>query len=253
MTFSSPSILNLDLKISGIIDSFEDTSTRTIVQVRADVEARAIARAIASGADPHRVAIVESEVIPIAYTSGRCRFYVKAAGDWSGVASPSWSEVDDPLRVETSTGETASRPQIVPSAAASAVVAPVMLTASDILEYEPRIKRREWLLSEVDLEWIADGCYVLGCGGGGSPLHTFLELRELVRSGETVRVIDFSSVTSNALVGWGGGMGSPEVSSERLLGNESVFSLHERNVMPDVMVIRYQEASTELWSLMGVM
>jgi hypothetical protein len=246
-------ILNLDLKISGIVDSFEDTSTRTIVQVRADVEARAIARAIASGADPHRVAIVESEVIPIAYTSGRCRFYVKAAGDWSGVASPSWPEVDDPLRVEASTGETASRPQIVASAAASAVVAPVMRTASDILEYEPRIQRREWLLSEVDLEWIADGCYVLGCGGGGSPLHTFLELRELVRSGETVRVIDFSSVTSDALIGWGGGMGSPEVSSERLLGNESVFSLHERSVMPDVMDIRYQEASMKLWSLIGVM
>jgi DUF917 family protein len=115
---------------------------------------------------------------------------------------------------------------MVASAAISAVVAPVMRTASDILEYEPRIKGREWLLSEVDLEWIADGCYVLGCGGGGSPLHTFLELRELVRSGETVRVIDFSSVTSDALVGWGGGMGSPEVSSERLLGNESVFLLH---------------------------
>lgn len=221
-------------QISGIIDSFEDTSTRTIVQVRADVEARAIARAIASGADPHRVAIVESEVIPIAYTSGRCRFYVKAAGDWSGVASSNRPEVDDPLSVEASTGETASRPQMVASAAISAVVAPVMRTASDILEYEPRIKGREWLLSEVDLEWIADGCYVLGCGGGGSPLHTFLELRELVRSGETVRVIDFSSVTSDALVGWGGGMGSPEVSSERLLGNE------------------YQEASMELWTLMGI-
>ncbi|KAG1877100.1 hydantoinase [Suillus tomentosus] len=209
-------------QISGIIDSFEDTSTRTIVQVRADVEARAIARAIASGADPHRVAIVESEAIPIAYTSGRCRFYVKAAGDWSGVASPSWLEVDDPLHVEAPTGETASRPQMVASAAASPVVAPVMRSASDILEYEPRIEKREWLLSEVDLEWIADGCYVLGCGGGGSPLHTFLELRELVRSGETVRVVDFSSLTSNTLVGWGGGMGSPEVSSERLLGNESI-------------------------------
>ncbi|KAG2059779.1 hydantoinase [Suillus hirtellus] len=209
-------------QISGIIDSFEDTSTRTIVQVRADVEARAIARAIASGADPHGVAIVESEVIPIAYTSGRCRFYVKAAGDWSGVASPSQLEVDDPLHVEAPTGETASRPQMVASAAASPVVAPVMRSASDILEYEPRIEKREWLLSEVDLEWIADGCYVLGCGGGGSPLHTFLELRELVRSGETVRVVDFSSLTSNALVGWGGCMGSPEVSSERLLGNESI-------------------------------
>ncbi|KAG2143055.1 hydantoinase [Suillus clintonianus] len=221
-------------QISGIIDSFEDTSTTPIVQVRADVEARAIAQAIASGADPHRVAIVESEVIPIAYTTGRCRFYVKAAGDWSGLTSPSWTEVDGPLRLEASTGETASRPQMVASAAASAAVAPVMRTASDILEYEPRIEGREWLLSEIDLEWIADGCYVLGCGGGGSPLHTFLELRELVRSGDTARVIDFSSVASNALVGWGGSMGSPEVSSERLLGNE------------------YQEASMELWSLIGI-
>jgi len=189
------------------------------------VEAKAIARAITSGADPHRVVIVESDVIPIAYTSGRCRFYVKAAGDWSGVASPSWTEIDDLLHFEASTGETPSRPQTVASAAAAAFVAPVMRTASDILEYHPRIEGKEWLLSEVDLEWIADGCYVLGCGGGGSPLHTFLELRELVRSGETVRVIDLSSVSSDALVGWGGGLGSPEVSSERLLGNESVFQL----------------------------
>ncbi|OAX41291.1 hydantoinase [Rhizopogon vinicolor AM-OR11-026] len=217
-------------QISGIVDSFEDTSTTPIAQVRADVEAKAIARAIASGADPHRVAVVESEVIPIAYTTGRCRFYVKAAGDWSGVASPTWTETDDLLRMEASTGEAVPRSQSVTSA--TAVAAPAMRTASDILEYEPKIEGREWLLSEVDLEWIADGCYVLGCGGGGSPLHTFLELRELVRSGETIRVIDFSSVSSNARVGWGGGMGSPEVSSERLLGNE---------------------LAAELWSLMGIL
>lgn len=186
------------------------------------MEAKAIARAIASGADPHRVAIVESDVIPIAYTTGRCRFYVKAAGDWSGVASP--MEIDDPLGMEVSTEETAPQSQSVTSAAA-AIAMPTMRTANDILEYKPRVEGREWLLSEVDLEWIADGCYVLGCGGGGSPLHTFLELRELVRSGETIRVIDFSSISSNAMVGWGGGMGSPEVSSERLLGNESVLLL----------------------------
>lgn len=211
------------LKISGIVDSFEDTSTTPIAQVRADVEAKAIARAIASGADPHRVAIVESEVIPIAYTTGRCRFYVKAAGEWSGVASPTSSEIDDPLGIEASSGEPVPRSQLATYAAAN--VGPAMHTASDILGYKPRIEGREWLLSEFDLEWIADGCYVLGCGGGGSPLHAFLELRELVRSGETIRVIDFSSVPSDARIGWGGGMGSPEVSSERLLGNESVFPL----------------------------
>jgi len=212
-------------KISGIVDSFEDTSTAPIAQVRTNVEARAIARAVASGADPHRVSIVESEVIPIAYTTGRCRFYVKAAGDWSGVASPAQTDVEDPLRVESSTAETVPQP---PSVISKSTAVPAMHTANDILEYKPKIEGHEWLLSEVDLEWIADGCYVLGCGGGGSPLHTFLELRELVRSGEKVRVVDFSSLPSSALVGWGGGMGSPEVSSERLLGNESVFLLRGR-------------------------
>lgn len=29
--------------------------------------------------------MIESEAIPVAYTAGRCRFYVKAVGEWSGV------------------------------------------------------------------------------------------------------------------------------------------------------------------------
>ena len=40
-----------------------------------------------------------------------------------------------------------------------------------------------------------------------------------------VRVADLSSLDPDALVGWGGGMGSPEVSVERLLGEEHVISL----------------------------
>lgn len=182
-------------------------------EVKKAIEAKAIARAVASGAAPDRVAIVESEVIPIAYTTGRCRFYVKAAGDWSGNAVP--DEIDDadssPIPSSENTVTFSPTSDAVPEE-----------TPGDIISYIPRVKDNQWFLSEIDLEWISDGCYVLGCGGGGSPLHVFLEIREMVRAGAVIRVVDSGSLTPDALIGWGGALGSPEVCSERLLGNEYV-------------------------------
>ncbi|GBE85493.1 hypothetical protein SCP_0800100 [Sparassis crispa] len=218
-------------QISGIVDSVEDTSASTVPQVRAIVEQRAIARAIAAGADPKRVAIIESEAIPIAYTPGRCRFYVKAAGEWSGSSS---ATPDDSGLEPVDTAETVPTANGDAKARTHAVEAPELVTADDVLAYKPKVQRGEWFLSEVDLEWISEGCYVLGCGGGGSPFHTFLHLREMVRSGEVIRVIDLSALEPDALVGWGGGMGSPEVSAERLLGEE------------------YNEATDELLSFLGM-
>ena len=94
--------------------------------------------------------------------------------------------------------------------------------ALDILAYRPTVKHGEWFLSEADLEWIAAGCYILGCGGGGSPHHVSLAVREMLRRGETCRVIDLDSLPADSVVAWGGFIGSPEVSFERLLGEESV-------------------------------
>ena len=200
-----------------MIDSFEDTSSTPVSEVRKAIEAKAIACAVASGATPDRVLIVESEVIPIAYTTGRCRFYVKAAGDWSGNAVP--DEIDD----GDSPSDPSSENTIAPTTQDAVPRDTSPLDSADgILSYKPRVQDGQWFISEIDLEWIADGCYVLGCGGGGSPLHIFLELREMVREGEVIRVIDLDSLTPDALVGLGGALGSPEVSLERLLGNEYV-------------------------------
>ncbi|KAH7886988.1 hydantoinase [Phlebopus sp. FC_14] len=223
-------------QISGTVDSFEDISTSSVSEVRQAVEAKAIARAVAAGADPDRVTIVESEVIPIAYTTGRCRFYVKAAGDWSGDAIPDHVDNNDQLSSSPHDidGGSLSQPDAASKTPPEAIFSGESSSADSILAYVPRIESHEWIISETDLEWIADGCYVLGCGGGGSPLHTYLELREMVRAGQIIRVIDLASLKPDALVGWGGGMGSPEVSSERLLGNE------------------YNEASADLWAFMRV-
>lgn len=53
-------------QVSGVIDTFEDVSGSSIPAVQKEVEARAIAKAIAAGADPANTVIVETENIPIA-------------------------------------------------------------------------------------------------------------------------------------------------------------------------------------------
>jgi hypothetical protein len=100
--------------------------------------------------------------------------------------------------------------------------APVV-TPNFIDSYKPRIVNREWILSEVDLEWISSGCYILGTGGGGSPYQHFLRLRELLRAGATLRVISPRDLKDDDVVACGGGKGSPQVSIEKPCGNEYAY------------------------------
>jgi hypothetical protein len=90
----------------------------------------------------------------------------------------------------------------------------------DIAAYRPTIKGREWLISELDLDWISTGCYILGTGGGGSPYSSMLRLRSILRGGGVVRVIDPNDLKDDDLVGCGGGAGSPTVGIEKLQGDE---------------------------------
>ena len=47
----------------------------------------------------------------------------------------------------------------------------------------------EWILSEYDIECIAIGAGILGCGGGGNPYIVKLAALEQIRSGKKMRVI----------------------------------------------------------------
>lgn len=233
-----------DRQVSGVIDTFEDITTEGMSAVRKKVEQRAIDKAVAAGADPKTTSVVESEAIPIACafchhyrvkliidTTGRCRFYVKAAGDWTGAATqpdlPSASLSDlipqgaydtkSPIPTIKPVNQTYTLPSVDEE-----------WTATKMGDYKPTITHKgEWVLSELDVEWLATGCYILGCGGGGNPQHVFLALRNLIREGYNVKVVDLEDMDDKGTCLWGGGIGSPEVSMERLIGEEYTEACRE--------------------------
>ncbi|WRT70413.1 uncharacterized protein IL334_007411 [Kwoniella shivajii] len=213
-------------QVAGSIDTVEVISEKSIDQVRREIEEKAIQKAIDAGADPKTVSIIESEAIPVAYTAGRCRFFVKAAGEWSGSVKSAMTEDNSLVHREVVLRSNPRRP--------SGKEDPVWL-ASEIEKYRPEVINRVWTLSTLDLDFIRIGTYILGCGGGGDPLQEYLCLREMVNEGGTkIRVIDIESLKPHEMLGWGGCLGSPEVGAERCLGEE------------------YNEATTELYEFLKI-
>ncbi|WVW85935.1 hypothetical protein I302_107973 [Kwoniella bestiolae CBS 10118] len=213
-------------QVAGAIDTVEVIEGKPVDMVKHEIEQKAIQRAIDAGADPKTVKIIESEAIPIAYTAGRCRFFVKAAGEWSGSSTT----------ISAST-QRLSEQQVVlrPNPRRPYGKEDKEWLAKDILEYRPQVSKGVWTLSALDLDFIRIGTYILGCGGGGDPQQDYLCLREMVNEGGAkIRVIELNSLKPDQMIGWGGIMGSPEVGAERCLGEE------------------YNEATVELYKFLNI-
>jgi len=75
---------------------------------------------------------------------------------------------------------------------------------------------KEWVLNEVDLEYVALGAGILGTGGGGNPYIGKLRAREQLRAGRTIRVVLPEALADDDLVIPVGGIGAPTVGIEKI-------------------------------------
>ncbi|EGO52020.1 hypothetical protein NEUTE1DRAFT_132793 [Neurospora tetrasperma FGSC 2508] len=204
-------------RVSSVVDTIKSTETKTEKQFLEEIKKDAIERTIAAGASPESVEVVEVEMLPLQYVENKTRFVVRAAGDFDFTRSYMSSDDDEKASSEEeAVGEDLSEPQTVtdtkPKAATPSEV--------NVLTYTPSVLNRIWHISETDLTFISTGCYILGTGGGGSPYASMILLRQLLRSGASVRVVSPADVPDSAAVGCGCGAGSPTVSIEKLQGDE---------------------------------
>jgi hypothetical protein len=190
-------------KVCGSVDIVQGTTHQTETQAIEHAKKLAVERAIAAGAIPSSVAIAEVESMPLQYVANQIRTIVKAIG-----------EIDFHATLANEGGNAAEKEDDEPEVEEAAKNFAVKVTEQervDPFSYRPLIRKSEagvdeWIISETDLAWIADGCYVLGCAGGGTPQPSFIQLRDMLRKGHEIRVIDQSALKDTDIIFWGGHM-----------------------------------------------
>ncbi|OKL60006.1 hypothetical protein UA08_04891 [Talaromyces atroroseus] len=214
-------------KVGGTVDFIQSSTNKPISEIVEEGKKMAIERAVEVGASRESVYVAEVDAIPLQYVNNNeVRVIVRAVGELS---DENVSKMKESNAVESNGDSEEGGDEIYQEAdkTQSASTEETTKSSIDINSYKPSVVKSpetgvdEWIISEVDLEWLSDGCYVLGCAGGGSPFSEFLRLRDQVRAGYTMRVVDASSLKDDAIVYWGGHMGSPAVSTERLANDET--------------------------------
>ncbi|KAH8881758.1 hypothetical protein GQ53DRAFT_799011 [Thozetella sp. PMI_491] len=204
-------------KISGDVDQIEIPGDRNPDDIVEEMKNKAIEAACQNGAIRESVRIVEVERIPLQYAHNAAfRVVVRACGDLSWDSG----ETKKRCKAEATTGP---EPAVRPVEVATKLVG-LDITPNDVhlASYEPEVSKAtgEWFISEIDLAFIAEGCGVLGTGGGGSSYAAYLNSIAVLRKSPrgSMRVIDPSTIDASSRVGIVAGVGAPSVSNERLAG-----------------------------------
>ncbi|KAF2160900.1 hypothetical protein M409DRAFT_37650 [Zasmidium cellare ATCC 36951] len=215
-------------KISVTLDTIETASAEGVAACLQKVKQLSLEKLRSKGVLPGTEEIVEVLTLPLQYVANTVRVVVKAVGDFvpSSISAPNGD--DAPAGLESMYDEMQAK-------ASRKFTCPYVPEAARgrIGDYRPQIhlnpqtQTQEWLVSELDLEWLADGCYVLGCGGGGSPYPELLKLKDHLNKGHRIRIIDPDDLADKVNVIWAANVGSPPVVAERLSANETSHAIRE--------------------------
>lgn len=181
-------------KVGGTVDIVQNVTHQTVAQAAEHAKELAKKRAVAAGArEP--VFIAEVETIPLQYVANQLRTIVKAIGELDLNLKASEMELVDNENEDAT-----------PEDAKNFAVKVFDEPPADPTTYKPRVSINgitgvpEWHISETDLAYLADGCYVLGCAGGGSPNATRIQLRDQLRAGHSIRIIDASALAQDDII-----------------------------------------------------
>ncbi|KAF7552726.1 hypothetical protein G7Z17_g4114 [Cylindrodendrum hubeiense] len=214
--------------VSGDVDRIVIPEGRSHAAIVEDLKAEAIKLAHHNGARVGSVEVMELELIPLQYaTNDAVRVIAKATGEleWKLSTTTSPSETATPIIDFVEFNEVEDGP-----ADCNGVHIPSKeLTSSfDLDTYVPEVSDAtgEWFVSEIDLEFIGEGCGILGTGGGGSVHSALLHSLETLRTTppKRMRIIEAGSLPPKSNVAMIAFAGAPSVSNERLIGGNELAS-----------------------------
>ncbi|KAI5309510.1 hypothetical protein KEM55_003095 [Ascosphaera atra] len=181
-------------RVSGTVDTVVDTSGKSIKEAQEDVCKLARQKALDNGAKEETIEIADISILPIQYVEAKARIIVRAVGELSFVATSAGSRKCDITFDEEEHSGHASETN-------TERTHPPEPEAVDLQTYRPTVEGKEWVISSTDLDFIAAGCKILGCGGGGDPYQEYLKCKALVRRGPgRLRVISPDSLFDDGLL-----------------------------------------------------
>ncbi|KAK5957754.1 hypothetical protein OHC33_000943 [Knufia fluminis] len=173
-------------------------------------------RVIDSGADASRIYVTNIDVMPLQYVQMRAaRIMVSVAGPLSkqalvGAFDSDVSEVipDELQKPKTQTANAEKDPK-------DFIVSPSALV--DIREYRPEVDEKgTWWVSEVDCEFLATGCSILACGGGGPGYMCYMAARAAIQAGHRLPIVDIETLPEDEYIMGSISYGAPSVTLERI-------------------------------------
>ncbi|KAM0427907.1 hypothetical protein ACHAPT_007366 [Fusarium lateritium] len=210
-------------RVSGVSDAIIHVSDeKSEEEAVRRVRDQAISQARQNGADNPEV--VEETILPVPYVSTRSlHINVRAVGKLSTTGfKPRQAEVSSLLQdteqyILGDILETATSAREPSSKTEHQEASPVFTTS-----YRPKIVDHRWSLSQIDLDFIAEGCAILGCGGGGDVYASHLSVKKLFAAGGSVDVISPQDLPDEGFIPGVAVMGSPSTFSERLPSGEEL-------------------------------
>ncbi|XP_048586252.1 uncharacterized protein LOC116614454 isoform X2 [Nematostella vectensis] len=200
-------------KVSGMVDGVFEVDAEERDSALANVKQRARREAILNGADPDTIEVLEITATQLSYLKGnQTRICIKVVGDLADGHALTREAFDiSKLDVSPLDG-----PSLAPTTEGRATCVGECL--------DPVIDANgDWLMQPYDVECVAIGAGILGCGGGGSPYIGKLKAINILKAGKTMRVIHPDRLgTTPDLQGDGAViafMGAPVILYEKLAAN----------------------------------
>eukprot|EP00118_Oscarella_pearsei_P002054 m.9338 g.9338 ORF g.9338 m.9338 type:complete len:991 (+) comp21278_c0_seq1:40-3012(+) len=201
-------------QVGGSVD-YVVSEDKTREEAHAEAKQRATHKAIEAGAQPETIQIVEVDEIPLSYLPGNAfRIKVKAVGDLA-VDAPDIVPEPEPL-AEVVQPQPVNAQASCPTLHLAQPVPESQVSESSRRNVDPATG--EWTLSAYDVECIAVGAGILGCGGGGSPALGRLQALKSLANGRSIRIIDVDKLPKSALIAPIAFMGAPTICAEKVAG-----------------------------------
>ncbi|XP_019642503.1 PREDICTED: uncharacterized protein LOC109483812 [Branchiostoma belcheri] len=229
-------------QVSGTVDRVVSLAQTSRDEAIRRAKADATQQAVAAGAVDSTVEITEVNEVPLAYLPGNAtKVTVKAVGHLKDRHSGGGTDLANinTMGVEQQTVEedaADSGPPAMPPT-------PLASHLPSLQETEPEIEPETgaWVLSRWDVECLAVGRGVLGCGGGGNPGLGRLQVLQTLEQGRKIRVIAPERLDTTpgltGLVASVAFMGAPTIQFEKLCsGNETRNALQ---CVQDLCAARY--------------